>query len=173
MTEDELTGHIIITGSRQAGISSFVSQKAEDFEAYDEEGMGIDIQTTNVTLDDGKECHLHFYEIAGTFPLDSLRKIIRKKTVGLAIMFDLNNTVSLELAEVLFKQIQDKLHKNTPTNKFLLGSHSDLERKVEQKHVDAVLTIMGEDTHYLEFSAKTGDNLLESLEKIARVVLNL
>lgn len=172
MTEDELTAHIIITGSRQAGISSFISQKAEDFEPNDEVGMGIDIQTTNINVD-GKECNMHFYEIAGTFPLDSLRKIFRKKTVGLAVMFDLNNLVSLELAEVLFKQIQGKLQKNTPTKKFLLGSHSDLEREVDQKHIDAVITIMGEDTHYLEFSAKTGENLQASLEKIASVTLNL
>ncbi|MBD3185283.1 hypothetical protein GF325_00530 [Candidatus Bathyarchaeota archaeon] len=171
MSQEDFIAHIIITGSRQAGISSFISQKAKDFEPHDEVGWGIDIQTTSVNLDDECGCTMHFYEIAGTFPLDSLRKILRKKNVGLAIMFDLSNKVSIELAELLYKRIEEKLNqKSMPSNKFLLGSHLDEDREVTREEIDALITIMGEDTHYLEFSSKTGENLEESLQSIAKII---
>ncbi|MHA1680408.1 MAG: hypothetical protein ACTSUE_05330 [Promethearchaeota archaeon] len=172
MSEKESIVHILISGSQDAGISSFIRKKAEDFEPLDEAGLGIDIQTTNITMEDGKECKMHFYEIAGTFPLESLGKILRKKHVGLAIVFDISNTVSLELGEVLFNRIQEKLGaKSMPKHKFLLGSHLDLEKSITQPRIDAVLTLMGEDTHYLEFSSKTGENVDESLRIIAKKIL--
>ncbi|MHA1369084.1 MAG: hypothetical protein ACTSWN_08480 [Promethearchaeota archaeon] len=170
MSED-LMVHVIITGSRQAGISSFISRTAEDYEAYDEEGVGIDIQPTQIELDDGTKCTIVFYEVAGTFPLNSLRKIFRKNLVGFAVMFDLSNTVSLELAETLFNQFSERLGDNMPKVKFLLGSHSDLEKEVDQKYIDSLLTIMGDNTYYYEFSAKTGENITETMKNIVEKII--
>ena len=162
--------HVLITGSQQAGISSFIYQKDLDHEPRDESGIGIDIQTTDVFLE-GKEYHLIFYEIAGPFPLDSLKKIFKKKYLGLVIVFDLSNTVSLELGEVLFNQIQEKLEDKMPKTKFLLGSHLDLEKDISDEAIEALLTIMGKNTYYMEFSAKTGENLLDALELVAKKIM--
>ncbi len=172
MAKEDLNLHIIIMGSRQAGISSFINQKEGDYEPNDETGVGIDIQTTPVFVDN-KEYILTFYEIAGTFPLDSLRKIFLKKHVALAVMFDMSNNVSLELAELLFTQVQSRIQEKTPRVKFLLASHLDVEQKVPQEAVDALLEIMGPNTSYLEFSSKTGENVVESLETIAKKILGL
>nr|MDO8110394.1 hypothetical protein [Candidatus Sigynarchaeota archaeon] len=169
MTKEDI--HVIITGSRNAGISSFIAQKSEDFPANDEVGMGIDIQTTSVYIND-TEYSLLFYEIAGTFPLDSLKKIFQKKAVGLAVMFDISNPVSLEFAELIFNQIQEKLGSRMPKIKFLLGSHSDLPKGVSQEAIDAIMTILGGNTYYFEFSSKTGQNMVETMNQIAQKILD-
>ncbi|MHA1791650.1 MAG: hypothetical protein ACTSVI_03330 [Promethearchaeota archaeon] len=173
MNIEEIDIHIVITGSRQTGISSFINKESNDFEPNDEIGLGVDIQSASVDLENGKIANMIFYEIAGTYPLDALRKIFKKKNVALAIMFDLSNMVSLELAEVLFNRIEEKLEaKLMPRIKFLLGSHLDLERAVESKQIDALLTVMGEKTYYYEFSAETGENLNSTLKEMAIKILN-
>jgi predicted GTPase len=52
MSREDKSVHVIITGSRNAGISSFISQMENDREKVDEIGMGIDIQTTSVFFND-------------------------------------------------------------------------------------------------------------------------
>ncbi len=170
MAKEDRDIHIIISGSRNAGISSFVSQKAGDYEASEESGMGIDIQSATVYVNKA-EYNILFYEIASTFPLDSLKKIFQKKNVGLAVMFDVSNPVSLEFAELIFNQIADKVGTKLPKIKFLLGSHLDLPKATPQESIDALLNSMGGNTYYLEFSAKTGERLAESLEQIAIRIL--
>jgi signal recognition particle receptor subunit beta len=170
MAKEDKDIHIIITGSRNAGISSFINQKAGDYEAHDETGMGIDIQSAMVYVNKA-EYNILFYEIAGTFPLDSLKKIFTKKHVGLIIMFDLSNPVSLEFAELIFSQISEKIGTKMPKIKFLLGSHLDLPKAVPQEAIDSLISTMGGNTYYLEFSAKTGDRLAESIEQIAKRIL--
>ncbi|MEX2684226.1 MAG: hypothetical protein Q6373_021830 [Candidatus Sigynarchaeota archaeon] len=162
--------HVIITGSRNAGISSFINQKAGDYETHEESGIGIDIQSTSVYVNK-EEYNIIFYEIASTFPLESLKKIFQKKNVGLAVMFDLSNPVSLEFAELIYNQIAEKIGTRMPKTKFLLGSHLDLPRAVPSESIDALMETMGGKTYYLEFSAKTGERLYESLEQIAIKIL--
>ncbi|MBN2151328.1 MAG: GTPase domain-containing protein [Candidatus Lokiarchaeota archaeon] len=162
--------HVIISGSRNAGISSFINQMAGDYEPHDESGMGIDIQSASVYVNK-EEYNILFYEIASTFPLDSLKKIFQKKNVGIAIMFDVSNAVSLEFAELIYNQIAEKLGTRLPRVKFLLGSHSDLPKAMPQEAIDALMAGMGGKTYYLEFSAKTGERLLESLERLAQRIL--
>ncbi|NMC06839.1 MAG: GTPase domain-containing protein [Candidatus Lokiarchaeota archaeon] len=170
MAKEEKDIHIIITGSRNAGISSFINQKAGEYEAHDESGMGIDIQSAPVYVNNA-EYNILFYEIASTFPLDSLKKIFQKKHVGLAVMFDLANPVSLEFAELIYTQIAEKLGTKLPRIKFLLGSHLDLPKAMPQESIDALISTMGGNTYYLEFSAKTGERLSESLEQMAKRIL--
>ncbi len=170
MAKEDKDIHIIISGSRNAGISSFINQKTGDYEANDEHGMGIDIQSTAVYVNKA-EYNLLFYEIASTFPLDSLKKIFQKKNVAIALMFDVANPVSLEFAELIYNQIAEKVGTKMPKIKFLLGSHLDLPKAMPQEAIDALIAMMGGNTYYLEFSAKTGERLTESLETIAKRVL--
>ena len=170
MAKEDKDIHIIITGSRNAGISSFINQKTGDYEAHEESGMGIDIQSTSVYVNKA-EYNILFYEIASTFPLDSLKKIFQKKNGGLAVMFDVANPVSLEFAELIFNQIAEKVATKLPKIKFLLGSHLDLPKATSQEAIDALINSMGGNTYYLEFSAKTGERLGESLELIAIRIL--
>nr|MDO8088866.1 GTPase domain-containing protein [Candidatus Sigynarchaeum springense] len=162
--------HVIITGSRNAGISSFINQKAGDYEAHEESGMGIDIQSTSVYVNKD-EYNILFYEISSTFPLDSLKKIFQKKNVGLAVMFDVSNPVSLEFAELIYNQIAEKIGPRMPKTKFVLGSHLDLPKAVAPEAIDALMETMGGRTYYMEFSAKTGERLAESLEQMAMRIL--
>ena len=162
--------HVIIVGSRNAGISSFINQHAHDYEMTEEAGMGIDIQSTSVFANDA-EYNIIFYEIAGTFPLDSLKKILQKRYIAFAVMFDLSNSVSLEFAEMIFNQVQEKLGTKMPKIKFLLASHLDCERSVSQDLVDSLLNNMGGQSYYYEFSATTGENLAETMEQLAKKVL--
>ena len=162
--------HVIIVGSRNAGISSFITQHAHDYEMTEEAGMGIDIQSASVYVNDA-EYNIIFYEIAGTFPLDSLKKIFQKKYIALAVMFDLSNPVSLEFAEMIFNQIQEKLGTKMPEDKFLLASHLDCERAVSQDLVDSLLSNMGGQSYYYEFSATTGENLAETMQQVAKKIL--
>jgi len=162
--------HVIIVGSRNAGISSFINQHAHDYEMTEEAGMGIDIQSTSVFVNDA-EYNIIFYEIAGTFPLDSLKKIFQKTYVAFAVMFDLSNSVSLEFAEMITNQVQEKLGMRMPRIKFLLGSHLDCERAVSQDLIDSLLSNMGGQSYYFEFSATTGENLLETMQQLAKKIL--
>lgn len=175
--KDDTTLHVLITGSRQAGISSFIAQKRGDHEANDEMGIGIDIQSARV-FHDGTEYTVFFYEVSGTFPLDALRKILKKKRVGFAAVFDLSNPVSLEMAELLYSQIHAKLGDTMPRAKFLLGSHLDLETGMDDQakaklseSIEALVTIMGNGTHYAEFSTETGENLESTMELLVRKIL--
>jgi hypothetical protein len=170
MAKEDKDIHIIIAGSRNAGISSFINQKAGDYESHEEVGMGIDIQSASVYVNKA-EYNILFYEIASTFPLDSLKKIFQKKNVGIAVMFDVANPVSLEFAELIFNQIAEKVGTKMPKIKFLLGSHLDLPKSTPQEAIDALIDSMGGNTYYLEFSAKTGERLGESLEQIAMRIL--
>ncbi len=162
--------HVIISGSRNAGISSFINQKAGDYEAHEDKGIGIDIQSTTVYVNK-EEYNILFYEIASTFPLDSLKRIFQKKNVGLAIMFDVSNPVSLEFAELIYNQIAEKVGTRMPRTKFLLGSHLDLPKAMPQEAIDALMETMGGKTYYLEFSARTGERLDESLQQVAERIL--
>ncbi|HME52428.1 MAG TPA: hypothetical protein VKM55_09445 [Candidatus Lokiarchaeia archaeon] len=162
--------HVIIVGSRNAGISSFINQHAHDYEMTEEAGMGIDIQSTSVFVNDA-EYNIIFYEIAGTFPLDSLKKIFQKKFVAFAVMFDLSNSVSLEFAEMITNQVQEKLGAKMPRIKFALASHLDCERAVSQDLIDSLLSNMGGQSYYYEFSSTTGENLSDTMEQLAKKIL--
>ena len=93
-----------------------------------------------------------------------------KGTDGVILVFDITKKETLDLLETWLKEIRDT--NKGDVSKVLIGNKSDLsdQRQVSVEEANHLAEIMN--CKYYEASAKTGQNVSEALDEIAKIAFN-
>ena len=89
-----------------------------------------------------------------------------KGTDGVILVFDLTNKETFDLLETWIKEFENT--NKSDVSKVLIGNKSDLEEQRQVTTEDAVNFAKTLNCKYYEASAKTGKNVNEALDEIAR-----
>jgi small GTP-binding protein len=158
---------VIVIGDSQVGKTKLAIRFADG--VYTAESMttiGVDFKDKTVNLD-GTVYKLQIWDTAGQEKFRTITESYYRRARGALIVYDVSNLDSFQNAEIWFDSLF-KVHQNTiPV--LLVGNKCDLPHLVpdndarvlaEKHHVDLFFT-----------SAKTGDGIDETFEKLARLVI--
>ena len=169
MAEDEKETilKVIVLGSSQVGKTSIlVRYFKNEFNLETLSTIGIDFKTKYFKFDEEK-IKINFIDTAGQEKFRAISVNYLKGTDGVLLVFDITNKETFYLIQ---NWVED-IHQNNKSNigKILLGNKSDLEesRQVSKEEAEQLAKDLG--CPYIEASAKTGENINETISEIAKL----
>ena len=168
MTEKTLK--IIILGSSEVGKTCIYNRYFHnDFKENLLSTIGIDFQTKFFRFEDQK-IKVNYIDTAGQEKFRAISVNYLKGTDGVILVFDITKKETLDLLETWLKEIRDT--NKGDVSKVLIGNKSDLsdQRQVSVEEANHLAEIMN--CKYYEASAKTGQNVSEALDEIAKIAFN-
>ena len=165
--ESEIFLKIIILGSTQVGKTSILKRYFNnEFEENMLSTIGIDFKTKYIKFNEQK-VKFNYIDTAGQEKFRAISVNYLKGTNGAILVFDLTNRETFDL----IKRWVDDINENNKSNtsKLLFGNKSDLlnGRQVLREEAEKLASDIG--CKYIEGSAKTGDNINEALDEIAKI----
>ena len=158
---------IIILGSSEVGKTCILNRYFHnEFKENLLSTIGIDFQTKFFKFDDQK-IKANYIDTAGQEKFRAISVNYLKGTDGVILVFDITNKETFDLIETWLKELKDT--NKADVSKILIGNKSDLaeERMVSIEEAQKFAETMK--CKYFEASAKTGENIMEALDEIARV----
>ena len=163
----QLTLKIIILGSSEVGKTCILNRYFNnDFKENTLSSIGIDFQTKYFKFED-KKIKVNYTDTAGQEKFRSISINYIKGSNGVILVFDITNKESFELLETWMNELKE--NNKVDISKVLIGNKSDLEdmRQVQKEDAEKFAETIG--CKYFEGSAKTGENIFEALNEIARI----
>lgn len=144
--------------------------------------IGADFAVRDVELPSGEKYKLQIWDLAGQPRFDSVRTLYYRGSMGALLVFDITNRTSLENLENWVKEYW-KNSGETSVPMIILGNKRDLRDQLpssitEEEGIQFVETLsarssaFGINFHYLETSAKSGENVEESFIRLAGEIHN-
>ena len=158
---------IIILGSSEVGKTCILNRYFHnEFKENLLSTIGIDFQTKFFKFDDQK-VKANYIDTAGQEKFRAISVNYLKGTDGVILVFDITNKETFDLLETWLKELKDT--NKADVSKVLIGNKSDLsgERQVTVEDDQYLADTMK--CKYFEASAKSGENIAEALDEIARV----
>ncbi len=157
---------IIILGSSNVG-KTCILQRGFDKE-YNQKTLstiGVDFRTKYFKFDDTK-IKVNYIDTAGQEKFRAISLNYLKGTDGAILVFDITKKNTFELIGTWIDDIRENNKNNI--GKMLLGNKADLEseREVSKEEGEKLAQLL--DCKYYETSAKTGQNVNEALDEIAK-----
>ena len=166
-TPNQLTLKIIILGSSEVGKTCILNRYFNnDFKENSLSTIGIDFQTKYFKFEDRK-IKVNYTDTAGQEKFRAISVNYVKGTNGVILVFDITNKESFELLETWMNELRE--NNKVDISKVLIGNKSDLEDKREVSKEEAEQFAESIGCKYFEGSAKTGDNIFDALDEIARI----
>ena len=109
------------------------------------------------------------WDIAGQPRFSKLRKFYFKGSQGAFAVFDLTDPQTLVDLSEWIQSYKKTVGDDIPM--ILIGNKADLDRQVQKEEVEALVEDL--DCDYIETSAKTGENVKEAFQKLARLCLGV
>lgn len=130
--------------------------------------MGVNISSKNIIMDD-QRIKFATWDIAGQAKFELRRKHFYEGADGYFIIFDLTRPETLESVPKWYNDIKKHLTGNA--NGYLIGNKIDLvdQIKVSKNSIKEVASKL--DLQYIETSAKTGQNINEAFERLAKMLI--
>jgi small GTP-binding protein len=128
--------------------------------------IGSNFLIKDVILDDA-DVRLLLWDIAGDEQFAKLRSIYFKGSSGGLGVYDVTSVQSLLKLPGWVSSIKKSVKKAIPM--IIIGNKIDLTRQVDQSEAEDLAKRLG--CEYVESSAKTGENVEQIFEKIARACL--
>ena len=116
---------------------------------------------------EGKSVRLLLWDIGGQPQFHKLRTIYFKGSNAALGVFDLTSSQTLLKIPGWISSIKKTVKKTIPM--ILLGNKADLKREVDRREAEDTAKRL--DCDYLETSAKTGQNVEQAFEKIAKACI--
>ena len=163
----EKTLKIIILGSSEVGKTCILNRYFHnEFKENLLSTIGIDFQTKFFKFDEQK-IKVNYIDTAGQEKFRAISVNYLKGTDGVILVFDLTNKGTFDLLEAWLKELKDT--NKADVSKVLIGNKSDLseERQVTVEDAQKLADTMK--CKYYEASAKSGENITEALDEIARI----
>ena len=164
---EEKTIKIIILGSSSVG-KTCILQRAfnNEFKESMLSTVGIDFKTKYFKFDDDK-VRVNCIDTAGQEKFRAISINYLKGTDGALLVFDITNKETFELITSWLDDIKQNNKMNV--GKILIGNKSDLdsERTVTKEEAESFAELI--QCKYYETSAKTGENIQEALDEIAKI----
>ena len=163
----DITIKIIILGSSEVGKTSIFDRYFNnEFRENQLATVGIDFQTKFFKFD-GMNIKGVYTDTAGQEKFRAISVNYLKPANGVILVFDITKEETFDAIEEWLKYLKDNNKDNI--EKILIGNKLDLEnnRKVSKEDAEAFAKSNG--CQYFECSAKTGQNINEALDEIARI----
>ena len=157
---------IIILGSSSVGKTCILQKGFEnEFNPNSLSTIGIDFKTKYFKFDDAK-IKVNYIDTAGQEKFRAISLNYLKGTDGAVLVFDITKKETFKLIGSWL----DDIRENNKTNigKMLIGNKADLEeeREVSTEEGEQLAQLL--ECKYYETSAKTGQNINEALDEIAK-----
>jgi small GTP-binding protein len=158
---------ITLFGPGGVGKTSLLLRYIKDYFSDDlKKTIGSNFLIKDVELE-GKSVRLLLWDIGGQPQFHKLRTIYFKGSNAALGVFDLASSQTLLKIPGWISSIKKTVKKTIPM--ILLGNKADLEREVDKEEAEDTAKRLNCD--YLETSAKTGLNVEEAFERIAKACL--
>ena len=158
---------IIILGSSKVGKTSVLKRYFKnEFDESFLSTIGIEFTTQYFKFDDEK-VRVDYIDTAGQETFRAISANYIKKADGVILIFDITERSSFDLINMWI----DEINKNNNINnigKILLGNKIDLEDQREVEIDEGENLASSIKCKYLEVSAKTGENVINAMEEIAK-----
>ena len=162
----ENTIKIIILGSSSVGKTCLLQKAFEnEFNQNSLSTIGIDFKTKFFKFDDTK-VKVNYIDTAGQEKFRAISVNYLKGTDGAVLVFDITKKETYELIGTWLDDIRE--NNKMSIGKMLIGNKADLEdeREVSKEEGEQLAQML--ECKYYETSAKTGQNVNEALDEIAR-----
>ena len=165
--EGEKVLKIIILGSSEVGKTSILNRYFNnDFKPNLLSTIGIDFKTKFFKFDEEK-VKFNFIDTAGQEKFRAISVNYLKGTSGVILVYDITNKETFDLIQGWIEDINENNKANV--GKILLGNKLDLETNREVPKEDAEQLAKELGCKFFEGSAKTGENIQEALDEVAKV----
>ena len=166
MEKVDKTLKIIILGSSEVGKTCILNRYFHnEFKENLLSTIGIDFNTKFFKFENHK-IKANYIDTAGQEKFRAISINYLKGTDGVILVFDLTNKETFDLLETWIKEFENT--NKSDVSKVLIGNKSDLEEQRQVTTEDAVNFAKTLNCKYYEASAKTGKNVNEALDEIAR-----
>ena len=163
----EKTLKIIILGSSEVGKTCIYNRYfRNEFKENLLSTIGIDFQTKFFKFDEQK-VKANFIDTAGEEKFRAISVNYLKGTDGVILVFDITNKETFDLLETWLNELKDT--NKADVSKVLIGNKCDLTNARQVDIEDAKNLAEKINCNYYEASAKTGQNINEALDEIARI----
>ena len=164
---NEIILKIIILGSSEVGKTSILNRYFNnEFQPNLLSTIGIDFKSKFFKFDEEKvKCN--FIDTAGQEKFRAISVNYLKGTNGVILVYDITNKETFDLIRSWIKDINENNKSNV--GKVLLGNKLDLEDKRDVLAEDAEELANELKCKHFEVSAKTGKNVNEALDEVARL----
>ena len=163
---------LLIIGDSTVGKTSILSRFANGtFNSNYLATVGLDNFTKDETIDN-KTVRIKIWDTAGQERYKSLTKGFFRNAQGIMIVYDVTNEETFESLKIWIQSIKNNIGseiENIPS--IIIGNKLDSEER-EVKFEEAELFAKGYNYPYFETSAKTGENIDETIKFLVREVIN-
>lgn len=167
----ENTIKIIILGSSSVGKTCILQKGFEnEFSQNSLSTIGIDFKTKYFKFDEDK-VKVNYIDTAGQEKFRAISVNYLKGTDGAVLVFDITKKETFELIGNWLDDIRQ--NNKMSIGKMLLGNKADLEdeREVTKEEGEKLAELL--QCKYYETSAKTGQNINEALDEIAKLTYTI
>ena len=162
----DLTLKIIVLGSSEVGKTCILNRYFNNEFKDALSTIGIDFQTKFFKFED-KKIRVNYTDTAGQEKFRAISVNYLKGTNGVILVFDITKKESFDLLETWMNDLKE--NNKIDASKILIGNKSDLADKREVQKEEAEKLAETIKCKYYEGSAKTGENINEALDEIARI----
>ena len=163
----EKTLKIIILGSSEVGKTCILNRYFHnEFKENLLSTIGIDFQTKFFKFED-KKIKVNYTDTAGQEKFRAISINYLKSTNGVILVFDITNKESFELLETWMNELKE--NNKIDISKILIGNKLDLAEKREVQKEEAENFAKQIGCQYFEGSEKSGENINDALDEIARI----
>ncbi|XP_061147981.1 uncharacterized protein rab44 [Syngnathus typhle] len=159
--------NVVMVGDSSVGKTSFM-KRAQNGKFFPDlpASAGLDTCLWTVVVD-GKPVVLQLWDTAGQERFRSITHQVFHRAHAFLLMYDITSSQSFTAVHYWVTCIQENATKNVPV--LLLGNKSDhIERHVSTEEAQKVAKTLN--TDFMECSAVSGDNVIQSLEAVARLL---
>jgi len=163
----DMTLKIIVLGSSEVGKTCVLNRYFNnEFKENCLSTIGIDFQTKFFKFED-KKIKVNYTDTAGQEKFRAISVNYLKGANGVILVFDITNRESFDLLESWMNELRE--NNKAGISKVLIGNKSDLAEKRDVQKEEAEKFAESIKCKYYESSAKTGENITEALDEVARI----
>jgi Ras-related protein Rab-1A len=167
MSKNDLTVKVIVLGSSEVGKTCILNRYFNnEFKENSLSTIGIDFQSKFFKFEDRK-VKVNYTDTAGQEKFRAISVNYLKGTNGVILVFDITNKESFDLLETWMNELKE--NNKVDISKVLIGNKSDLAEEREVQREEAEKFAESINCKYFEGSAKSGENIKEALDEIAKL----
>merc|ERR1711916_356107 len=163
-------GKLCVVGSGGVGKSAIVVQfcKGKFVERFDPTIEDAYRQQAEV---DGEARMLEIYDTAGQEEFSSLRDTYIKASEGFLLVYSVTSVRTFQHAQKLMTHVQKMKSAEVPL--VLVGNKCDMNDQMEVSREEGIAFASRANITFMETSAKTAENVHESIHQLVRLVTNV
>ena len=163
---------VIVVGDASVGKTSLLHRlQTKDFTNLTKATVGVEHQKFDMLIDDETHIKLQIWDTAGEEKFGSITRLFYKDSDAIIVCFNLTDRSTFEN----IPKWMNEINQNTESSaviKYLVGTRSDLVQHNDKKRIkeDEIRSIMQQYSfnHFVEASAKTGENVEHIFEQITK-----